>query len=365
MTATPITTKPGPEQAKLRELMRRLAEATSTEAPIISAYVAVTPAAHAERPAERVASRVVRDRLRTIGDSLEPHTTAGTSFAADRERIERYLEDEDFSGAAGVAAFACQDIGLWETVRTGVELETSVAAGPTAELFGLARLLDESVAAVVAVVDSNTCRLFVTRQGRLQELPGPDEPPDEHKRHEQGGWSQARYQRHVDMQDKRFGGEAAAAIERLVRRERAQHVILAGDQRAISVLDGELPEVLRPLVDHVASIEMRASRDEVRGEVWPIIAALEEADGQDAADRALAGARSGGLGVTGLDDTMKALEFGQVDELVLDEAAPIEDELRTELVRQAALTDARVELVRDHDGLGRFGGVGATLRFRI
>jgi peptide chain release factor subunit 1 len=365
MTATPITTKPGPEQTKLRELMRRLAEATSTEAPIVSAYVGVAPAAHGERPAERVESRIVRDRLRSIGDSLEPHTPAGASFTADRDRIERYLEDEDLSGVAGVAIFACQHIGLWETIGAGVEFETSVAAGPTAELLGLARLLDESVAAVVAVVDSNTCRLFVTRRGRLEELPGPDEPADEHKRHEQGGWSQARYQRHVDMQDKRFGKEAAAAIERLVEREHAQHVILAGDERSISVLDGELPEVVRPLVEYVAHIEMRASRDELREEVWPILAALEEADGQDAADRAIGGARSGGLGVTGLEETMKALEFGQVDELVLDEKAPIDEDLRAELIRQAALTDARVEIVRDHDVLRRFDGVGATLRFRI
>jgi peptide chain release factor subunit 1 len=365
MTATPITTKPGPEQAKLRELLRRLAEVTSTEAPIISTYVGVAPASRGERPAERVESRVVRDRLRTIGDSLEPHSPAGTSFAADRERIEGYLKDEDFSGVAGVAIFACEHIGLWETISAGVELETSVAAGPTAELFELARLLDESVAAVVAVVDSNTCRLFVTRRGRLQEVPGPDEPPDEHKRHEQGGWSQARYQRHVDMQDKRFAKEAATAIQRLVEREHAQHVILAGEDRSISVLDGELPEVLRPLVEYVAHIEIRASRDEVREEVWPILAALEQADGQDAADRAIGGARSGGLGVAGLDDTMKALEFGQVDELVLDETAPIDENLRAELVRQAVLTDAGVEIVPGHDGLRRFDGVGATLRFRV
>ena len=365
MTATPITTKPGPEQAKLRGLMRHLAEATAAEAPVISAYVDVTPAAHGERPGERVELRVVRDRLRAIGDSLDPHSLAGESFAADRERIERYLEDEDFSGLDGVAIFACQHIGLWETIGAAVDFETSVAAGPTAELFGLARLLDETVAAVVAVVDTNTCRLFVTRRGRLEEHGGPDEPPGEHRRHETGGWSQARYQRHVDMQDKRFAKEAATAIERLVQQENAQHVILAGDERTIPVLDGELSEVVRPLVDHVAHIEMRASRDEVREEVWPVIAALEQAEGQDAADRAIAGERAGDLGVTGIDATMTALEAGQVDQLVIDDAAPIDPDLRAELVRQAALTDAGVEIVHDHAGLARHDGVGATLRFRV
>ena len=34
MTSTPTTTKLGPDQARLKDLMRSLAEATSTEAPI-------------------------------------------------------------------------------------------------------------------------------------------------------------------------------------------------------------------------------------------------------------------------------------------------------------------------------------------
>jgi peptide chain release factor subunit 1 len=215
------------------------------------------------------------------------------------------------------------------------------------------------------VVDTNTCRLFVTRRGDLLEREGPNEGNEEHRRRDVGGWSQARYQRHIDMQDKRFAKEAALAIEQLVQRERAQHVILAGDERSISVLDGELPETVRPLVDHVAHIQVRSSTDEVRDEVRPILSALEEAEGQDVADRAIAGRRAGDLGVTGIDATMAALEAGQVDELVIDETAAIDEDFRAELIRQASLTDARVEVVRDHAGLQRYEGVGATLRFRI
>ena len=364
MTAAPRTTKPGPDQANLKRIIRGLAETTSTDAPIVSAYVDVRPETHGERPGERPELRTVRARLRAIGDTMEPHSAAGISFAADRQRIERYLETEDLAGIDGVAIFACQRVGLWEAISANDGFGTSVSAGPTAELFGLAGLLDETVAAVVAVVDTNTCRLFVTRRGTLEERRGPDEPPDEHKRHEEGGWSQARYQRHVDMQDKRFAKEAAGAIERLVRRERARHVILAGDERAIPVLEGELSEAVRALVDHVTRLEMRSTGDEVRAEVLPVLAAIEEAEGQDAADRAIGGERAGDLGVTGIDATMAALEAGQVDELVIDDAAPIDPDLRAELVRQAALTDAGVEVVHDHPGLARRDGVGATLRFR-
>ena len=365
MTATPTTTRLGPDQAGLKDLMRRLADATCTEAPILSVYVDTRPEANPERPGERNALTVLRDRLNAIEDSLDPHTDARSSFDADRERIDAYLAEEDLTAVEGVAIFACDRIGLWEAVRTKVEFETQVAAGPTAELFQLARMLDESVSAVVAVLDTSTCRLFVTRRGALQERKGRDEPAGEHKRHSAGGWSQARYQRHIDTQDKRFAKEAALAIERLVQREKARHVILAGEERVLSVLNGELSAAIRPLIDHVTQIEMRSSTDEVHEAVAPILAALEEAEGEDVADRALAGARAGDLGVTGVDATMAALEAGQVDQLVIDETAGVDDDLRAELVRQASLTDATVEIVREHAALAEHEGVGATLRFRL
>ena len=365
MTATPRTTKLGPDQAALREILRGLAEATSTEAHILSIYADVGPAAHGERPAERPELTAVRHRLAAIQETLGAHSPQRESFDDDLRRIASTLEDEDLDGADGLAIFACSRIGLWEEVRAAEPFDTQVSAGPTADLFQLARLLDDSVSAVVAIVDTNTCRLFVTRRGTLRELPGPDEPPTEHRRHDQGGWSQARYQRHVDMQDKRFAKEAAAAIERLVQRERAQHVILAGDERALPILEAELAEPVRGLVDHVMHLPMRSAADEVESEVAPILAALEESEATDVADRAIGGWLSGGLGVVGIDATMTALELGQVDQLVVDEAANLDEELRTELVRQAALTAAAVEVVRDHERLAEHEGVAATLRFRI
>ena len=363
MTVT--TTHVGPDQARLRSLMRRLAEATSTDAPVLSLYLDTRPEAQGGRPGERNELVVLRDRLNAIGDSLERRSEARASFDADRRRIGELLESEELNRTDGIAVFACDRIGLWEAIGAQTAFDTQVAAGPTAELFQLARLLDDQVSAVVAVVDTNTCRLFVTRRGALVERSGPDEETAEHRRHDTGGWSQARFQRHVDMQDRRFAKEAADAIDRLVEREHPAHVILAGDERAISYLDPELPERVRPLVEHVVRIDMRASVEDVREEIAPLLGALEEADGMAAADRAIAGWRAGDLGVVGVDATMTALEIGQVDELIVDGSVEADEELRAELIRQATATDARVEIVRDHPELRHHEGVAATLRYRL
>jgi peptide chain release factor subunit 1 len=365
MTQVPATTIDSPDQRSLRAVMRRLAELESPEAPILSIYVDTRPEAHGERPGRRVELVVMRDRLRDITATYAAHDPARLSLDADVERIERFLEDEPLDGVEGLAIFACHASDLWETIEAPVPFESQVGAGPTADLFQLAQLLEESEAAVVALVDTNTCRLFVTRRGSLVERPGPDEPPDEHERRQAGGWSQARYQRHIDMQDRRFAREAAGAIERLVERVHARHLIIAGDERTISVLKPELPPALVAILDHVEHIEMRAGRAEVAAEVAPILAAIREAEATEAVERVIAGVRAGELGVAGVDLVAEALEAGQVHELVIDESAKLDEDLRAELVRLAARTAADVVVVKDHQGLLALGGVGATLRYRV
>jgi len=364
MTQVPTTTVDSPDQRTLRALMRRLAEVESPEAPVLSIYLDVRPEAHGERPGRRVELVVMRDRLRDIAATYPAHDPGRLSLDADIERIDRFLEDEPLDGVEGLAIFACHGRDLWETVEAPVPFETQVSAGPTADLFQLAQLLEESEAVVVALVDTNTCRLFATRRGSLVERPGPDEPSDEHERRHAGGWSQARYQRHIDMQDRRFAREAAEAIQRLVDRVHARHLILAGDERTISVLKPELSPALDVILERVEHIEMRARPDEVAAELAPVLTVLRESEAMEAAERVIAGVRAGRLGVAGIDSVAEALEAGAVHELVFDESAELDADLRSELVRLAARTAAEVVVVKGHAGLLALGGVGATLRYR-
>jgi peptide chain release factor subunit 1 len=367
MSQIPATTQASPDQARLRDILRRVAEVESPDAPVLSVYLDLRPEAQGDDPGRRSGLTVLRDRLREIARDQDEHAPAGTSLASDMERLEAFIDArmDELRGAEGLAVFACDAVGLWETVTAPVPFETRASVGPTADLFGLAGLLDDSRTAVVAVADTNTCRLFVTRRGALVEGTGLDEPPDEHRRHAQGGWSQARYQRHIDMQDRRFASEAADAISGLVERVNARHLILAGDERTIAVLEPELPEAVRARLDHVERINLRATGDDVAEEVAPILGALRVEAEQEAADRAIAGFRAGDLGTVGIDRVAEALERGQVHELVVDEEADLDETLRAELVRQAALTSAEIVTIRGHAGLARHGGVAATLRYRL
>ena len=350
--------------AGIRRLLRRVADWPPSDLPVISAYLDLRPQATGQNPAVRSGQVVLRDRLREIERSLEDHTPGHESFGADAERITRFVEDGALPAAQGVAVFACSGEGRFESVVTGTEMANEVSVGRHPRLLQLARLADEEQA-VVALADTNTLRLFTLRAGELEEVGLVDDEPDDYSKSEVGGWSQARFQRHVDEHRAQFAGLAAEAIEQLVAREDAGVVVLAGDEVAIPLLRHRLSQPVADKVRGTLRIELRATPEEVAAEALPFLDAVRDAALADAADRLVGAVRGDGMAVAGLEDTQRAVEQGQVMELLIDPAADFGEEEIESLIRQAVATDARVRFVEEHGGLRELGGVGGFLRFRL
>jgi Bacterial archaeo-eukaryotic release factor family 10 len=349
----------------VRRALRALAEIEPGELPVLSVYLDMRPHATGESPALRAGTVVLRKRLREIEKTYLPRGPELDSIRADAARIDGYLDDEYDVAADGLALFACDGRDVFETVETGAPFQDQVTVAPQPDLFQLARLVDDHETAVVAVVDSNTSRLFATRRGVLREVGGADQDPKYFRtRPMVGGLNQASYQRHNAGLRAQFARETAAELERLVDAEGASRVVLAGDEVAIPLLRDALSPRVADLVKDVLRLHIRAPLDTVAEEVEQVLAAAEAEDGQTTADVLVGSVRAGGLGVAGLDETRAALEHGQVDELLLDPAAELDEATRGELVRLAQLTSATVEVVEGHDGLQRLGGVGALLRYR-
>ena len=349
----------------VHEVLRRLSTLEPGEEPVISAYLDMRPQETGENPAVRSGLIVLKDRLREIEATFWPRGAAFDSVRADAARIERYLSEEAPSSAQGLALFACAARNLFEAVAAGVAFENQVTSAPVPDLFQLARLLDEQETAVVAVVDTNTARLFVTRTGFLDEVGGPDDKNTKYYRKVSlGGLNAARYQRHADERRAEFAREAAAEIQRVVQDEGAARVILAGDEVAIPLLRAALAPRVDALVQEVLRLHIRAPRNEVAAEIEPILARMEAEEEQALADQLIGAIRGSGLGVAGAEPTGRALEHGQVDVLLLDPTAELDEALRGEFVRLAVATGATVEIVENYEPFRQLGGVGALLRYR-
>jgi peptide chain release factor subunit 1 len=308
---------------------------------------------------------VLKDRIREIRKTYLPRGPKLDSFNADAERIDSWVRDEMQRSTEGVAIFACSGRGIWETVEAGVAFENQVTAGDTPDLYQLARLDDEFETAIAAVVDTNTVRLFVYRYGTLTEQPGIDDDPVHYQKRQVGGWSQATYQRHIDNHRREFTAEIGKTITDVAERERANHIVLAGDPPSITPLMDQIARDTAKKVRDVVKLDLRANRNEVLAEVTPVLREVEARAGESAVERLVAEVRKGRLAATGRDDVQRALNNGQVDQLLIDDAADIGEPLRATLTQKAIATGASIEVVERNSALLALGGVAALLRYQL
>lgn len=348
-----------------QELFHKLAAFEPDGAQVLSVYLDMSPHMSGKQPWRRTSTPVLRSRLREIERTLLPRHPALDGFRKDAEKVQRYLENHAEPWLQGVAIFACDAHGLFETLETGTAFQNQIAFEPYPDLFQLAHLLDEQETVVTAVVDTNTTRLFVTRLGFLEEVAGPDDSPAGYGKRNATCLNQARYHRRVENKRKEFAREAASAIEDLVQQEGAQRVILAGDPVAIPLLHQELSSAVEPLVhEEILNLDIRTPRHEVHDEIKPVMRYMEREASHNQADILVEGVRANGLAVSGMQETLDALEHGQADILILANDIPLDEKQRSELVRRAANTGAQVESVEGHPVLQAMGGVGALLRYR-
>jgi peptide chain release factor subunit 1 len=346
-------------------LLDRLAAIEPTPLPFLSLYVDTRPD---NTGREHWASNL-RKELGERAKSFGRRTAARQSFDADVARALAWLERETRRSANGAVVFASQSAGVFETLELDVPLDaTEISAAPRPHLYPLARLLDRYRRYAVAVTDTSLARIFVVALGRIERRGEVTSP--KLRRTDVGGWSQARYQRHVDQQRVEHVKEVANALDRIAREERVEHVALAGNEAAMALLRAQLPKTLAALVTELPRVTVETAEPEILRETLDVMPQDDARDDAERVTRMYEAYRAGGLGMIGLAGTRAALDNGQVHELMLV-ASPDKLEgadgtaVADELVAKARQTDARVRLIQDAELLAEAGGVGALLRFRL
>src|SRR5688572_9631826 len=186
-----------------------------------------------------------------------------------------------------------------------------------------------------------------------------------------GGWSQMRYQRHVDNLHQNHAKELVETLGKIIEEDRVDLIFLAGDEVIIPLLRSELTKELERRVVGVLRLDIRTPEDEVRAAAATALAALESEAQIERVERIAGEWRAGRLAVAGPRDVRRALENGQVEELVMSRefgesrgGNGKETPLADEFAWRALSTSARVRFVEDSELLAEMGGVAATLRYK-
>lgn len=368
----------------LSEYLTRLARFDPSPYPVVSLYLNLQPDEHGRDNYSAFLKKAFNQEL----ERFEHGSPERESFKADVNRIERYLRNELDPSANGLALFACSAEDFFEAIQLLVPIDEHwlfVSSQP--HLYPLARLEDQYPRYAVVVLDTNAARLFVFALGSVdREVSVRSEKPP---RVSQGAWSEARYQRHVENYQAQHIKEVAERLERLVREERIDRIILAGDHAvALPLLRDRLPRYLAEKVVDSVSLGITTPAHQILEATLEALRRKDAATDREKVEEALGAWHARGLGVAGVEATLDALEMGQVDELLIsaspravrrpggsepapgDERRPGQAEpeslvLSDTLVTKARQTGASITFIEDEKLLEPVGGVAALLRFRI
>jgi peptide chain release factor subunit 1 len=374
----------------LDNLMERLTGFEPSGFPVISLYLNAQANQHGRDDYDRFVRKELQNRARTF----EPHTPERESFDRDAEKITRYLSEEVRASANGIAIFACSGADdFFEAVQLDAPLENNrLLVYDRPHLYPLARLMDQYPRYAVLLTDTNYARIFVFSRNRTLDATEIQNVKTHHT--DIGGWSQNRYQRHMEQYHLQHAKEVVDALSRIVEKDKAEHVILAGDETTIiPLLREQMPKALLEKVIDVVQLDINTPEHEILQTTMERLRAHDAETDEERAKRLLGEYRADGLAVVGVADTLAALSNGQVEELlisaslrnisydekavgeVLEAYAPVVDvaadtnEPRTiadELVARAQqLSAARVRFIEDDALLKSVGGAGAFLRYKM
>jgi peptide subunit release factor 1 (eRF1) len=373
----------------LRAQLDKLAAYEPQGVPVVSLYLNLAADQHGRDRYDTFVRKAFADHLK----AFKENSAERASLERDLERIGAYLDDEVNRASNGLALFSSAGAGeFFEAIQLDAPMDEHwLFIGSVPHLYPLAKVIDQYPRYASVLLDTNRARIFVFALGRVERR--AQVTSEKTRRNSMGGWSQARYQRRAENLHLLHVKEVVDTLDRVVRQENIRHILIAGDDVVVPLFKDQLPKHLEEKLVDVLSLQRDAGEDEIIESTLEVLRQKDAATDAERVEELIGAWQSGGLGAVGPDATLKALQLGQVDELLIsgspeslgpvrlpDDAAPghvkaqtsapaAADEqqlkLADELVTRAQQTSARVRFVENPELLKQVGGVGALLRFRI
>ena len=373
------------------ERLRKLAEFRADKGCAVSLYVDLDPhEAPTEDDVETRMHSLLAEAEREFGERRQAlGHDARLALKGDLERIGRWFDDEfERDGALGLAVFAAGLDNFWATILLPDLVEDEVKIGAELYLAPLVRLVGRCEGALVAVVGRERGQVYRLDAGKLVEIADRSEAAP--GRHDQGGWSQANYERHIETIVDRHLRRLADTLERCVRALGAPLVVLVGTEEIRSEFEELLSHEVKRGVVGWTTAEAHADAPQLLAAARPVLSRWWAGREQALLDRWREEAGRNGRAATGWEQTLEAASDGRVELLLVQDGAdhpayqcpkcgrtqamggscPLDGttmEIRDGgldlAVHQTLAYGGTVQVIRERRDLEPVGGVGALLRY--
>jgi peptide chain release factor subunit 1 len=370
------------------DALRDLAAFRAGSGCAISLYVDLDPS---DAPTARDVATRVRSLLHE-GQRCAP-TDLGhderVGLKDDLRRMQAFFDSEfDRDGARGYAVFAAGGDGVWQTLSLASAVPDAIELGGEFHLAPLVPFVGRDEGALVAVVGRERGSLYDLRNGRLTEL--VDLAVDALRRHDQGGWSQANYQRHVDEQADAHYREVADELERRFRRLGRPRIVVVAPEAVRPAFADELGHDVSEAVIGWPSTDAHATLAQLEAVVTSVLEDWRATEEAACIERWREEVGRSARGTAGWSDTLEAASDGRVELLLYavgvshraarcprcgrvqadGDVCPLDGETLEAssqgldlAVRQTLAHGGAVWAVRHRQDLEPVGGIGAILRF--
>ncbi len=374
------------------ETLRSLAQTRAEEETVLSLYLDLDP--------HRFATAAARaSEIDSLLDGAHRETESGKRSHAERQALRRAIErtrgllaEQSWAkGARALALFLCEPLELSEMLRlphpvmSAFVISDAPFIAPLTEFGPVGHVC-------VALVDERFARILRGSADRLHEALSFGD--DVHGRQDQGGWSQARYQRSRHEDIKAHLRHFASTLQRLLQVAPYERLLIAcTEQLWPRVVEQLHPDVRALLHDERLSLDVSDVGIEDVVEATEAMLAEERRAHEDAALAELRehhGRDGGERAAVGLEEVLNALVERRVATLLFQtelrpggvlcprcgwmgvaskscplDGAPLEPRrnIVEDAVRSAVSQSAEILPLRDRHELGPFGDIAATLRF--
>jgi peptide chain release factor subunit 1 len=372
-----------------RTRLRQLADVKPERGRVLSVFLNLDPTEFATPAARSTAvTSVMTEAARRVeqADGLEHAEREALKADIDRVRETLMASDIAANGTRAVAVYACQPADLLEVIKLNRPVDFAVVLDRSPYIEPLVHQAGEEQWCVL-LVNRRNARFFIGDDGGLEETDRVED--DVHSQHDQGGWSQSRYQRGVEKEkDDHLVHVGEVAFQRY-KEGRFDRLLVGAPDELANDFEQKLHPYLRERIVGRLHLDVEnSSIEDIRATAGQAMEDWRRRGEREALDRLTEGVGRGGRGAAGLSSVLQALNEQRVETLLVGEgfrsaggrdpatgmlyagdhgpdgqALEHCENIVEPAIEKAIEQSAKVIKVRHYDDLGPLGGIGAVLRY--